>query len=145
MRIFLLPLCLPWWLLVLVSVLRFIYKGFLIAQPSQEGLTLIPCVYYTGWIAVVVPTDRPRLVRNRCVIERFCSFFVLPWRWIVCRLGVFVILMRQIASLFSVAFLAVFCSCCGVIHVKFSRNIGINSYCTDNVQSSRQMWHRYGA
>ena len=30
-----------------------------------------------GWVAIVAPTDRPKLVRNRCVIEVFGGFFVL--------------------------------------------------------------------
>ena len=28
---------------------------------------------YTSWVAVVTPTDRPKSVRNRCVIELFCG------------------------------------------------------------------------
>ena len=32
----------------------------------------------TSWVAVVTPTDRPKSVRNHCVIELFCDvFFVL--------------------------------------------------------------------
>ena len=58
---------------------------------------------HTGWMIVVAPTDRPKSVRNRCVVERFCSVFVLLWLCIVCRLGVFVIRMRQISSLLSVS------------------------------------------
>ena len=34
-------------------------------------------VYHTSWVAVVIPTDRPRSVRNRCVIEYFVALFVL--------------------------------------------------------------------
>ena len=30
-------------------------------------------VNHTGWVAVVPPTDRPKSVRNRCVIELFCG------------------------------------------------------------------------
>ena len=26
-------------------------------------------VNHTGWVAVVTPTDRPKSVRNRCLIE----------------------------------------------------------------------------
>ena len=29
-------------------------------------------VNHTSWVAVVTPTDRPKSVRNRCVIELFC-------------------------------------------------------------------------
>ena len=27
----------------------------------------------TSWVAVVTPTDRPKSVRNRCLIELFCG------------------------------------------------------------------------
>ena len=30
-------------------------------------------VNHTSWVAVVTPTDRPKSVRNRCVIKRFCG------------------------------------------------------------------------
>ena len=30
-------------------------------------------VNHTSWVAVVIPTDRPKSVRNRCVIELFCG------------------------------------------------------------------------
>ena len=30
-------------------------------------------VNQTSWLAVVTPTDRHKLVRNRCVIELFCG------------------------------------------------------------------------
>ena len=55
----------------------------------------IPLPYYfimvnqTGWMTVVVPADRPKVVRNSCVIERICSVFVSFHLWVVCRLGVF--------------------------------------------------------
>ena len=29
-------------------------------------------VNHTSWVAVVTPTDHPKSVRNRCVIELFC-------------------------------------------------------------------------
>ena len=28
---------------------------------------------HTSWVAVVTPTDRPKSVRNRCLIELFCG------------------------------------------------------------------------
>ena len=31
---------------------------------------------HTGWVTVVTPADRPKVVRNRCVIEPSCSVFV---------------------------------------------------------------------
>ena len=30
-------------------------------------------VHHTSWMAVVTPTDRPKSVPNRCVIELFCG------------------------------------------------------------------------
>ena len=30
-------------------------------------------VNHTSWVAVVVPTDRRKSVRNRCLIELFCG------------------------------------------------------------------------
>ena len=30
-------------------------------------------VNHTSWVAVVTPTERPKSVRNRCVIELFCG------------------------------------------------------------------------
>ena len=30
-------------------------------------------VNHTSWVAVVTPTDRPKSVRNRCVIELLCG------------------------------------------------------------------------
>ena len=34
-------------------------------------------VNHTSWVAVVTPTDRPKSVRNRCVLELFVALFVL--------------------------------------------------------------------
>ena len=43
----------------------------------------------TSWVAVVTPTDRPKSVRNRCVIELFCDVIcvvTLPfWHLCLCR------------------------------------------------------------
>ena len=30
-------------------------------------------VNHTSWMAVVTPTDRPKSIRNRCLIELFCG------------------------------------------------------------------------
>ena len=30
-------------------------------------------VNHTSWVAVVTPTDRPKSVRNCCLIELFCG------------------------------------------------------------------------
>ena len=43
-------------------------------------------VNHTSWVAVVTPTDRPKSVRNRCLIELFCgvvcvviALLTFPW------------------------------------------------------------------
>ena len=43
-------------------------------------------VNHTSWVAVVTPTDRPKSVRNRCLIEFFCgvvcvvtALLTFPW------------------------------------------------------------------
>ena len=33
-------------------------------------------VHHTSWVAVLTPTDRPKSVRNRCLIEFFVALFV---------------------------------------------------------------------
>ena len=50
-------------------------------------------------MAIVTPTDRPKAVRNRCVIGVFGGVYVLP-RWFLCfsvGVGVFVIGLCQIS------------------------------------------------
>ena len=46
-------------------------------------------VNHTSWMAVVTPTDRPKSVRNRCLIELFCGVVcvvTLPfWHFCWCR------------------------------------------------------------
>ena len=60
-------------------------------------------VNHTSWMAVVSPTDRPKSVRNRCVIELFAALFVLSLcpLDISAGLGAFVIGLSQISSFFS--------------------------------------------
>ena len=53
-------------------------------------LTTFP---HTSWVVVVTPTDRPKSVHNRCVIEVFDGVFVL-----------------------SRCFLKIFCGCRGFCH-----------------------------
>ena len=64
-----------------------------------EGYALKPQVNYTSRMTVVAPNDRPKSVRNSCVIKRilFVSFNLC----FVCRLGMFVIRLRQISFFFS--------------------------------------------
>ena len=60
-------------------------------------------VNHTSWVAVVTPTDRPKSVRNRCVIELFCGVVLV----VTCLFeisagaGAFAIELSQISSFFS--------------------------------------------
>ena len=58
---------------------------------------------HTGLVAVLTATDRPKSVRNRCVIEVFGGVFVLSRCFLDFFVGVgdFVIGLSQISSLFS--------------------------------------------
>ena len=54
-------------------------------------------------MAAVAPTDRPKSVRNRCIIEVFVGVFVISrcfWDFSVA-VGAFVIWLSQISSFFS--------------------------------------------
>ena len=58
-------------------------------------------VNHTSWVAIVTPTDRPKSVRNRCLIELFVALFVLslcPFD-ISVGVGAFVIGLGQISFL----------------------------------------------
>ena len=60
-------------------------------------------VNHTSWVAVVTPTDRPKSVRNCCLIEFFVALFVLslcPFDFSV-GVGAFVIGLGQISSFLS--------------------------------------------
>ena len=61
-------------------------------------------VNHISWVAVVTPTDRPKSVRNRCLIELFfVALFVLslcPFD-ISVGVGAFVIGLSQISSFLS--------------------------------------------
>ena len=54
-------------------------------------------------MAIVTPTDRPKSVRNRCVIEVFCVVFVFSSCFVDCSVsvGAFVIRLSQISSFFT--------------------------------------------
>ena len=61
-------------------------------------------VNHTSWVAVVSPTDRPKSVRNRCVIELFCGVVcvvTLPSWLISVGVGAFVIGFGHISSFLS--------------------------------------------
>ena len=58
-------------------------------------------VNHTSWVAVVTPTDRPKSVRNRCLIELFCGvvcFVTFGPFDISVGVGAFVIGLIQISS-----------------------------------------------
>ena len=61
-------------------------------------------INHTSWVAVVTPTDRPMLVRNRCVIELFVALIVLSFCPFDISVGVgaFVIGLSHISSFLSV-------------------------------------------
>ena len=59
-------------------------------------------VNHTSWVALVTPTDRPKSVCNRCLIELFCGVVCVatcPFD-ISVGVGAFVIGLGQISSLF---------------------------------------------
>ena len=79
-------------------------------------------------MAVVSPTDRPKSVRNRCVIELFVALFVLslcPFE-ISAGVGAFVIGLSQISSFFSYRWEKV----CGLI---WESNLSPSIYRTDTL------------
>ena len=43
------------------------------AVAGSEKVGPVNQVNHTSCVAVVTPTDRPKSVRNRCVIELFCG------------------------------------------------------------------------
>ena len=58
---------------------------------KREGWARNP-VNHTSWVTVATPTDRPKSVRNRCLIELFCGvvcvvalpFWHFSWFWGFC-------------------------------------------------------------
>ena len=62
-------------------------------------------VNHTSWVALVTPTDRPKSVRNRCLIELFCGVVCVvtcPFA-ITVGVGAFVIGLGQISSFLSLS------------------------------------------
>ena len=63
-----------------VYIRRFIYNFLNVfpfdytAVAGSGKVGSVNQVNHTSWVAVVTPTDRPKSVRNRCVIELFCGF-----------------------------------------------------------------------
>ena len=84
-------------------------------------------LYSEVWLAVVTPTDRPKSVRNYCLIELFVALFVLslcPFDISVGE-GAFVIGLGQISS-----FLSLFLIPFRGNFIKTRLFVKINIYCT---------------
>ena len=87
-----------------VYIRRFIYKFLNVcpfdytAVAGSGRVGPVNQVNHTSWVAVVTPTDRPKSVRNRCVIKLFCGVVyvvTVPFlQW------AFVIGLSQISSFF---------------------------------------------
>ena len=92
-----------------VYIRRFIYKFLNVcpfdytAVAGSGKVGSVNQVNHTSWVAVVTPTDGPKLARNRCVMELFCGVVMLSLCPIDISVGVgaFVIGLSQISSLFS--------------------------------------------
>ena len=75
-----------------------------------EGWAPVNRFNHTSWLAIVSPTDRPKSVRNRCVIEVFGGVYVLLrcfWGFSV-GLRTFVIGLSQIPSCFLIQLFELF-------------------------------------
>ena len=78
-----------------VYIRRFIYKFLNLcpfdwtAVAGSGKVGPVNQVNHTSWVAVVIPTDHPKSVRNRCLIELFCGVLcvvTLPfWHFCWCR------------------------------------------------------------
>ena len=68
-----------------------------------EGWDPVNQFNHTSWVAIVTPTDRPKSVRNCCVIEVFGDVSVLSRCFLdfSVGVGVFVIGLSQISFFFS--------------------------------------------
>ena len=76
-------------------------RGRGLKDQKDIGLARKP-INHTSWVAVavVIPTVRPKSVRNRCIIELFVALFVLSLcpNDISVGIGAFVIGLRQIKT-----------------------------------------------
>ena len=96
---------------VFVYIRRFIYKFLNVcpfgctAVAGSGKVGPVSQVNHTSWVAVVIPTDRPMSVRNRCVIELFVALFMLSLCSfdITVDIGDFVIGLSQISFFCSYA------------------------------------------
>ena len=104
---FLWPLRLGW-LLVCDYIRRFIYKFLNVCPFDYTAVAgsgkVGPAnqVNHTSQVAIITPTDRPKSVRNRSVIELFVALFVLSFCPFDISVGVgaFVIGPSEISSFF---------------------------------------------
>ena len=64
--------------------------------------TCIPKINVNSWMTVLTPTDRPKSVRNSCVIKVFGGVFMFSRCFLDCSVGVgvFVTGLSQISSFF---------------------------------------------
>ena len=76
----------------------FEYTAFVV-QCKWESWDPINRFNNTSLLAIVTPTDRPKSVRNRCVIEVFSGIFVLSCCFLNLSVGVgaFVIGLSQVS------------------------------------------------
>ena len=92
-----------------VYIRRFIYKFLNVcpfdytAVAGSGKVGPVNQVNHTSWVAVVTPTDRPKSVRNRCLIELFCGVVCVITALFDISVGVgaFVIGLSQISSFLS--------------------------------------------
>ena len=83
------------WFVVYTCIRRFIYNFLNVcpfdytAVAGNGKVWPINQVNHTSWVVVVTSTDRPKSVRNICLIEHFCGVvcvFTLPfWHFRWCR------------------------------------------------------------
>ena len=68
-----------------------------------EGWALVNWFNHTSWVTAVTPTDRPKSIRNSCVIKVFGGVFMLSCCFLdySVGVGVFVTGLSQISSFFS--------------------------------------------
>ena len=57
-------------------------------------------VYHTSWVTAVTPTDRPKSVRNSCVIKLFCGVLCCHGAFLDCSVGVGIFSHRTESDLF---------------------------------------------
>ena len=102
-----------------------------------EGWALVNWFNHTSWVTAVTPTDRPKSVRNSCVIKVFGGVFMLSRCFLDCSMGVgvFVTGLSQISSFFSSTSWWVSL----LIHHRPSRAHVVEFYCR-NYQNYKHPW-----